>query len=72
LFSVKVFEPVLERSVGTVVVLPLKEPLNVYVPPGSFGVMVHEATPDALVVAEQDWVPLSVRVTVWPEAGVFD
>ena len=35
-------------------------------PDDSLGVTEHDAFPLALVVAVQDWVPFSVRVTVCP------
>ena len=48
---------------GVVVVSPPNEPVSVYVPAGSFGVTVQEATPLAFVVAVHVWVPFTVRVT---------
>ena len=61
LVTTNVFEPVLGSNVGTVFVSPPNEPLNVYVPPGSDGVMVHVATPDALVVRRARLGPVQLE-----------
>ena len=67
--TTKLFEPWLDNRSGLGTVSPAKVPLRTYVPGTSPGVMVHEAVPELLVVASQDSVALSVRVTGSPEIG---